>query len=359
MFKIYEIYLIKKFMIKFFYITLIFFFLSIILGILEELSFLKEVQTSILYPFFLTILNSPITLFEIFPFILLLSAQFLFYDIFKNDELDLLKKNGLKNTSIIKALFLISFFIGLFNVIIYYNFAAQLKFHYSHIKNNLSNDNKYLAMVTESGIWIKDEIDNKILIIKSKQKEDKILIDTVINEFDLEFNLIRIIQSKRINIENKEWILFTHNSIEENITKKYISPVKFKTNFDDQTINSLFSNLSTLNIIGLYKLKQNYKKLGYSHSEISIYLNKLFLTPIFYGVITVLSSIIMLNFTKNKPLIFNIFTGIILSVMIYYMNFIINSLGISGKISSTVAVLFPMLIIILISLTGLTRVNEK
>jgi len=359
MFKIYQTYLVKKFMVKFFYIFLFFFFFSILLGIFEELSFFKEVNTHILFPYFLTILNTPITLFEIFPFILLLSTQFFFYDIFKNDELDLLKKNGQKNTAIIKLLFLISFFIGLFNVIFYYNFAAQLKFHYTHIKNGLSNDNKYLAVVNESGVWIKDEIDNKILIIKSKKKEGKILIDTVINEFDKEFNLTKIIQSKKIDIENKEWILYSHNIIEENITKKFSSPAKFKTNFNEKTINSLFSNLSTLNIISLYKLKKNYKNLGYSETEITIYLYKLFVTPIFYGIIIILSSIIMFKFTKNKPLIFNIFTGIVLSVLIYYMNFIINSLGINGKISIKMSVFFPILIIFLISLIGMTRVNEK
>ena len=39
---------------------------------------------------------------------------------------------------------------------------------YTSIKNEFSNDNKYLAMVTESGLWIKDEINDSTLIIKSK-----------------------------------------------------------------------------------------------------------------------------------------------------------------------------------------------
>ena len=37
----------------------------------------------------------------------------------------------------------------------------HFKFQYSNIKNSFSKDNKYLAMVTDSGLWIKDEISNK------------------------------------------------------------------------------------------------------------------------------------------------------------------------------------------------------
>ena len=138
MFKIYQKYLINSFLIKFLNVSVIFLSLIIILGILEEISFFKNLDESVLSPYFLTLLNAPITLFEIFPFIFLLTTQFVFYDLFKRDELNLLKKNGLSNFKIIQILFFLSIVIGIFNVAIYYNIASKLKFYYSNIKNNLS-----------------------------------------------------------------------------------------------------------------------------------------------------------------------------------------------------------------------------
>ena len=78
MFKIYQIYIISKFLKKFFLISLLFFSLSLILGVFEEISFLKNSNANILLPYLLTFLNAPITLFETFPFIFLLSTQFFF-----------------------------------------------------------------------------------------------------------------------------------------------------------------------------------------------------------------------------------------------------------------------------------------
>ena len=62
------------------------------MNIFEEISFFKDTNSNFFTPYFLTLLNSPITLFEIFPFIFLLAAQLFFYDIFGKDELILLKR---------------------------------------------------------------------------------------------------------------------------------------------------------------------------------------------------------------------------------------------------------------------------
>ncbi|WP_075522789.1 LptF/LptG family permease [Candidatus Pelagibacter communis] len=359
MFRIYQKYLIKKFLFKFINISIIFFSLSMILGILEEISFFKNLENNILYPFFLTLLNAPITLFEIFPFIFLLTVQFLIYELFKKEELNLLKKNGLDNLKIIRILFFLSIFIGVFNVLVYYNVASKLKFQYSNIKNGLSDDNKYLAMVNESGLWIKDEINDSILIIKSAYVDKNFLSKVIINEFNSNFDLRRTIQSNKIDIKEKIWIIYNPTITKENINEKSDEFIVLETNFDEDKINNLFSNVTTLDLIRLFDLKKEFENLGYSSDEITIHLLKLFTTPLFYGVLTILSAIIMFHFTRDKSLIFHIVIGIFMSVMIYYMNFIFNSLGNTGKIPIILSIFFPLFIVSIISIIGLINVNEK
>ena len=359
MLKIYQKYIIKNFIIKFLKISLIFFSLIIILSLLEEISFFKDLNTNFLFPYFLTFLNAPITLFEIFPFIFLLTTQFLYYDLIKNDELNLLKKNGLSNLKIVKILFLLSIAIGIFNVIVYYNLASNLKFHYSNIKNNFSNDNKYLAMVTDSGLWIKDEINDKVLIIKSKYIENTLLTNTIINEFNSDFELIRTIQSQKIDINDNNWIVYEPVVTTDKNVKNIKDTIRLSTNFNSEKINNLFSNIATLNIFKLIDLKNDYDKLGYSSTEIVIHLLSLFTMPLTYGVLTILSLVIMINFTREKSLVFHVFIGILMSVMIYYMNFIFNSLGNSGKIPIFLSIFFPLIFISIISIIGLININEK
>ena len=359
MFKTYQKYIIKNFISKFILITFIFFSLTIILGSLEEISFTKDLDINFAVPYFLTLLNAPITLFEIFPFIFLLTTQFLFYDLFKKDELSLLKTNGLNNLAVIKLIFLIAIIIGLFNIIIFYNIASNLKFHYSNIKNTLSSDNKYLAMVTKSGLWIKDEVGEKKLIIKSSLIKDNFISGTIINEFDKDFNLVRVVQSEKIDIKNNEWIIYDATITKDNFTYVIKKPMVITTNFNYEKINNIFSNVSTLNIFELFDLKKDYEKLGYSSDEIFIHLLKLSTTPLIYGILSILSAIIMFGMTKKGSIIVHITIGFLISVMIYYLMFFFASMGINGKIPVLLSVLFPILIMTIISTIGLININEK
>ncbi len=359
MLKTYEKFLIKNFINKFILISLIFFSLVVILSILEEISFFKNNDANFLYPYFLTLLGAPITLFEIFPFVFLLSTQFLFYDLFKNHELDLLKINGLSNLKIIRILFLTSFLIGILSVTIFYNISSKLKFFYTDIKNQFSKDNKYLAVVNDSGLWLKDEINDFTLIVKANYIKDNFLMDVVINQFDANFDLKQTIQSKRINIEDKNWIIENPVITTDNISRQDKDQITYQSNFDRERISNLFSNISTLNLYELFNLKKDYEKLGYSSTEIIIHLLRLSSTPLFFGILTVLSSVIMFNFKKDRSLFFHILLGILMSVIIYYISFLFNSLGNNGKVPIIWSIFLPILFISIFAIIGLIRVNEK
>ena len=359
MFKIYVKYILKKFFLIFFNVSLVFLSLAIVLNIFEEISFFKNIDSNPLLPYFLTLLNAPITLFEIFPFIFLISAQFFFYYLYKNDEILLLKNSGLSNLKIIKILFLSTFLMGLLIIILYYNLSSKLKFVYTDIKNNYTNDNKYLAVVNESGLWLKDETKESILIVKSQNIDNNFLLNVFINEFDFNFKLKKTIQADKVNIDNKDWILENPIITKNNVTLKNIDELKFKTNFDDEKIRNLFSNFSTLHIVELFDLKKDYENLGYSSDEIQIHILKLFLSPYLFALMTVFSSIIMINLKNNKSIYFNIILGILTSVIIYYFNFVFLSLGNTGKIPPNVSVFLPVLFLTIISVMGLVRVNEK
>ena len=359
MFKVYQKYIIKNFLLKFIKVSLVFLSLIYILGILEEINFFKDLDESFILPYFLTLLNVPITLFEIFPFIFFIATQLFLFDFFRNKELELLKKSGVNNIKIITVIVTISVIIGFFNVFIYYNIASKLKFYYSDIKNKFSNDNKYLAMVTESGLWIKDEINNKKYIIKSNSIKNNFLFENIINEFNSDFELMRTIQSDKIDISNNNWLVYRPTTTINNISEEIQGFIELPSNFNSEKINNLFSNISSFDLFKLYDLKNDYEKFGYSTDEINIQLLRLYTTPIYYGILSVLSIVIMLNFIKNKPLLFHLICGVMLSVIIYYINFIFNSLGINGKIPLNLSILFPFFLITIISMIGLIKINEK
>ena len=101
------------------------------------------------------------------------------------------------------------FFLGLLIITIFYSFSSSLKNFYLDLKTNYTKDGKYLAVITKNGLWIKDVIDDRILIINAVKVDQNFLIDAYISEFNEEFKeLKRISLSPRIDISNKDWIIY-------------------------------------------------------------------------------------------------------------------------------------------------------
>ncbi len=359
MIKIYQVYLIKLFFKKLIITSLLFLFLTMILNIFGEISFFRDSDVNLFLPILMSALNAPSTIFEIFPFIFLIATQFFFLELIDKEELEFLKLVSLNNIKIIKILFFTSFTTGVLLLSLYYGISSKLKFVYFDIKNSYSNDNKYLAVVKESGLWIKDEIDNKIYIINAHKIEGNYLLFVSLNEFDENFNLIRIIESDKIDIFQNKWSISNPTIIKNNKIYKSNETIFINTHFNRIKINSMFENLASLNIFQLLNLEKDYKLLGYSTTEIKSHLHKLYSFPFFLSIMTVLSAITMLNIKRNRSTVFHLIFGIFLSVLIYYLYYLFNLLGVNGKIPLLLSIYLPILILSMFILMGLIRINEK
>ena len=359
MIKVYQSYLIKSFWKILLYVTLCFFGLIIILNIFEELTFFKDTNVHPGYPFLLTFLTSPSIVYETFPFIFFIATQFLFLKLMDKEELDIFKKISLSNFKIISILSLSSFFISILLIAIFYNLSSNLKFMYLEMKNKYSGDNKYLAIVTENGLWIKDEIDNKINIINASKIEGQYLKDVTINQFSDDYSILLNIVASEIDIQNKKWIIKRGSFSKINKGLKVKENVYFNSNFNAEQINKLFSDLTSLNIFELNKLKKNYGNLGYSVTNINIHLQKLVSYPFYLTIMTVFSAVVMLNIRRNNSKVFHIVMGTLFSVLIYYMNYFSSLLGQNERLPETFSIWLPLLIITLFCSIGLIRINEK
>ena len=94
--KVYIKFLAKLFTKNIIYVSGILFCLVIIINLLGELEFFKEIDVDNYFPLILTMLNAPSMMFELFPFIFLISTQIFFINLFNNNQINIFKYSGLK-----------------------------------------------------------------------------------------------------------------------------------------------------------------------------------------------------------------------------------------------------------------------
>lgn len=358
MMKVYIKFITSIFLKSLFFVFCIMISLVFILNFLSELEFFKNENITISFILFLSLLNSPALMFEMFPFVLLITVQLFFIKLFENKEIDIFKYSGLKNSNILIILSTLSFVTGIFVIAIFYNLSSNLKNIYLELKSTYTTDGKYLAVVTKNGLWIKDKIDNKIIITNSSSIDGNYLINNFITEFDKDFNVLRNIKSNKIDISQKNWHILNARVYERN---NYINEakIKLKTNFNSERVQTLYSNLTALNPYQLYELRKNYKKLNYSITEINLHLFKLFSSPIYLLLIAIFSSLIMLNIKKIQSSTFKISIGLFCSVIIYYLNNFFYVLGATERLSLILSIFLPLLILTTINSLLLYKINDK
>ena len=356
--KTYIKFLLTLYTTSFFKVFATFFAIILITNVLEQVDFFRDIQLTFYYLIFLSFLNTPSILFEILPFIFLISTQVFFINLIEKNELEIFKYTGLNNLKITKIISIYSFFLSLIFIIIFYNLSAVLKKSYLIVKNQYANDGKYLAVITDNGLWIKDEINENINIINANKIDNEFLLDVTISQFNKKFEFIKLIQSDKVNILKTKWKVLQPNILENNMRSE-LSEIELKSNFNLEKINSLFSNLSSLTVFDLLKLRSSYKSLNYSIIEVDSHLYKIISYPIYLTLITIFSSIVMFNIGYQKNSFFSITLGIGLSVIIYYINYFFNILGTSEKIPLMLSVFLPLVILSFINFTSIIKLNEK
>ena len=332
--------------------------LVFILNLLSELEFFKNENVSINFTLFLSVLNSPSLIFEMFPFIMLITIQLFFIKISENKELEIFKYSGLKNSSIIKIISVLSIITGIVVVSLFYTLSSNLKNVYLELKSSYTNDGKYQAVVTKNGLWIKDKINNKIIITNSSSIEDQFLMNNFITIFDQDFNVIKNIKSEKIDITSNNWQIFDPRVYQmNNYTDS--DQIILMTNFDLNRVQTLYSNLSALNLFKLYELRENYKKINYSITDIDLHLLKLSFYPIYLFLMALFSCLIMFNIKKIKSSTFKIFIGLFFSVIIYYLNNFSYVLGGTETISLIFSISIPIVFLASVNFLMLYKVNDK
>tara|TARA_Y100000590_G_scaffold93107_1_gene105433 strand:+ start:2084 stop:3166 length:1083 start_codon:yes stop_codon:yes gene_type:complete len=356
--KNYQKYLIKVFISNFALVALVFFSLSFVLNIFEEIKYFENINVNIFFPLLLTLLNTPSILLELLPFIFLISSMFFFIFLYDRDELEILVNNGINYLKVVIILSLLSFIIGLITILFYYTFSAKLKSHYLIMKNKFSTGNEYLAIVNDSGLWIKEEVNGNINIINAQKFKQNTLENITITQVNKEFKTTNTVISTDADISKKLWKLNNVKMYVQDGTNKTINSYNYKSFFNGEMIANLFSNLNSLNLFELHQLSENYAQIGYSTTDVKVHLNKIYSLPIYILLMTIIGALMMIRLKFLTSKFFTLIIGVFISVVVYYLNYFSSLFGLNEMIPLELSVWLPIILLLLICSIGIVRINE-
>ena len=114
-----------------------------------------------------------------------------------------------------------------------------------------------------------------------------------------------------------------------------------------------------MNIFQLIRLKENYKSIGYSPTDVSLHLNKIYSLPIYLTLTTIIGSLLMFKLTFVKSKFFLVVIGVLVSVIFYYINYFSILFGKNETLPVAVSIWLPHVIIFLLCAFASIRLNEN
>ena len=354
-------YLSKEFIKVVINMSLAFFCLGFIITLFEEINFFKDYGVGIKIPILLSVLFVPSLLYNMFPFVILLSGIWFFLKIKKTDEIIAIKISGVSNFSVIILPGIISIILGILFVTSFNPVSSFMIKKYESIKGTYELDQDYLAAITVNGIWIKEKNNEKNNIIKASKLENERLLEVTIYEFDKENNFVKRIEADSANISALKWNLENVKIVDADGTtiSENIKNISYISLYDIKKIKSLYSNLDTIPFWSLGKEIKLLEDRGYSSAEMRAKFQRSLAFPLFLLGMLLLSGVFTLGMSFKENNWTYIFIALITSVLIFYFNDFSTALGKTGKLPVEISVWMPVLVILIFSSVGLIHANQK
>jgi lipopolysaccharide export system permease protein len=357
-------YIINEYIKSLFVVIAVMLSIILLINLLDEFNFFKS-KKDLKFIFFLifTVLKIPNVLINLFPFIVLFAGIVFYLKIYNHNEVISLRVMGYSNIQIILIPALTSFVIGYVIVFLIVPFSSSMLRYYEELRSEY-NETKNLVFVNETGIWIldKNEKEKNIIRIEKINKDFSVVSQITIYNYDASNNFIRRIDATEGIINDKNWLLNKVNIIsinKKNNKDNYLNNYNYTSNVNISELKNIYKNTETTSLLDINKEMLILEDKGYSTIDLRIRYQKLISFPIYLLAMSILSGLMIINLGKTSNYLKYGSYGVIISIIIYFLNDLSITIAKSGIISVDFSVWIPIFLIILINLVGITQVNAK
>ena len=357
-------YIINEYIKSLFVVIAVMLSIVLLINLLDEFNFFKS-KKDLKFIFFIifTILKIPNLLINLFPFIILFGGIVFYLKIYNHNEVISLRVMGYSNIQIILIPALTSFIIGYIIVFLIVPFSSSMLRYYESLRSEY-NETKNLVFVNETGIWIldKNEKEKNIIRIEKISKDFSVVNQITIYNYDSSNNFIKRIDATEGFIKDKNWQLnkvYIISTNKKNNNENYLNNYNYTSNVNISELKNVYKNTDTTSLLDINKEMAILEDKGYSTIDLRIRYQKLISFPIYLLAMSILSGLMIINLGKTSNYLKYGSYGVIISVMIYFLNDLSITIAKSGIISVDFSVWIPIFLIILINLVGITQVNAK
>lgn len=285
----------------------------------------------------------------IFPFAILFSAMWTFWQLTKRHELVIIRSSGMSVWQFILPIILAAFIIGLLQLSVVSPMGALFVSKFEQMESRYLNKKSSAISLSEQGLWLRQDFDSGRAILHAEKvtMPSWILRDVTVYYFNTNNDFIKRLDSQSAYLKDNAW----HFNYAVTNSPGQIPIMDNKAELQTElTIGELESSFSSPETISFWKLPAYIKVMeqtGFDSTPLKIHFQTLLAQPFLFMAMILLAATVSLRQQRMKGSAFLVFSGITIGFVIFFASSFLSALGATAQIPIFVAAWFPAIISIL------------
>ena len=311
----------------------------------------------------------------LFPFAILFSAIFTFWQLTRRYELIVLRASGFSVWQFLMPVLLCAMATGIILITIINPIGAVLISKFEHLERTYLSRQENQIAVFQEGLWLRQSIlidDGKtaedggksltpgyvILHAQKIKQPDWVLQNVTALYFTTNNDFFQRVDSKSATLEGGFWIMndaVIHRSLLE---PQRMDIYSLPSNLSVQDIEESFSSPRSMSFWKLPSYIRTLEQTGFDAARLKVYYQNLLSLPVMFMAMILLAATVSLRPPRASGTFLMVCLGVFMGFIIFFLSNYLQALGSSQQIPVFLAAWSPALICLLLGLSVLINLED-
>lgn len=360
-----HLYIARKFFWMFSSVFAIFFGFLALLDLVEQL---RRFDSSVSFAevLRLTMLNTPESLYQILPLIVILSAIALNLGLARSSELVVIRAAGRSGTMSLMAPVAVALAIGCLSVGMFNPIVAATSKQYSQLRELYRNGGVNTFSIGSEGLWLRQGDDRGQTVIRAGRTnpEATVLFDVSFVAYGPDGNPARRVEAESASLKDGEWVLLDAKSwplaagVNPETSAELHDELRLASNLTMARIRDTFGTPSAVSIWELPGYITQLEIAGFSARRHSVWFQMELAKPLFLVAMVLVGAAFTMQHSRLGRTGVATLSAILLGFGLYYVRNFAQILGENGQVNPILAAWVPPIASILLALGLIIQTEE-
>lgn len=361
-----HLYFARRFFKMFASIFAVFFLFMTLIDLVEQM---RRFSSSVSFKevFFVTLLNTPESLYQIMPLVMIISAVSLFIALARSSELVVARAVGRSALRTLMAPVAVAFLIGVVAVVFLNPIVAATSVRYSELTEGFKSNNSSAFSIGREGLWLRqgDSTGQTVIRAARANSDGSILYSVSMVNYHANGGPNRRIEADSARLSNGAWVLRNAKvwplipGINPEDNAQFHRVLNVPSSLSREQITDQFGKPSTISVWNLPSFIAQLDEAGFSARRYAVWMQMELARPFFLVAMMLIGAAFTMKHSRFGGTGLRVLSAILLGFGLYYVRNFAQILGDNGQIPIMVAAWVPALASIVLAVGLILQMEDS